>query len=45
MALSPGTRLVPHEIPEPLGAGAMGEVHRARDPRLKRGAPGMSYRT
>ena len=36
MALTPGTRLGPYEIVSPLGAGGMGEVHRARDPRLGR---------
>jgi Protein kinase domain/Double sensory domain of two-component sensor kinase len=36
MTLTPGTRLGPYEIVAALGAGAMGEVYRARDPRLGR---------
>ena len=36
MPLTPGTRLGPYEILDPIGAGGMGEVYRAHDSRLER---------
>src|SRR5437867_1448608 len=36
MPIEAGTRLGPHEIIAPLGAGGMGEVYRATDTKLKR---------
>ena len=36
MTLLPGARLGPYEIVGAIGAGGMGEVFRARDPKLNR---------
>ncbi len=36
MPLNPGRKLGPYEVVSPLGAGGMGEVYKARDPRLER---------
>src|SRR5438552_9431490 len=36
MTFAPGTRVGAYEIIEPIGAGGMGEVYRARDRRLER---------
>ncbi len=36
MTLAPGTRLGPYEVLSQIGAGGMGQVYKARDPKLDR---------
>ena len=36
MSIAPGTRLGPYEVLSQIGAGGMGEVYKARDPKLDR---------
>ena len=36
MALTPGTRLGVYEVIASIGAGGMGQVYRAHDPKLNR---------
>jgi len=36
MPLTPGTTLGPYQVTAKIGAGAMGEVYRARDTKLDR---------
>jgi serine/threonine protein kinase len=43
MSLAPGTRIGSYEVVSIVGAGGMGEVHRARDTRLRRDV-GVKFR-
>jgi len=45
MSLTTGTRLGANEILVPIGAGGMGEVHRAHDLRLERRVAAVLRRT
>src|SRR5579871_4848547 len=36
MSVSPGEKLGPYEVLKPIGAGGMGEVYLAHDPRMGR---------
>jgi serine/threonine protein kinase len=44
MSLAAGTRLGVYEVLEPIGAGGMGEVYRARDTKLQRDVADINKR-